>query len=164
MANGARSPLEKPGSSQFPFLSWLTLPKRAAKVSASQQKSRCHARNPSLRPAGVGLLAAVLASGRATIQAPPPPEPIGEVEPAAEPGGPEFAPVARYGRYTLAEPEPMAQQRAPLLQTIDVSMTEDSRATVGDGLRRALKRSGYRLFFPGMIETPMRSAGLSAES
>lgn len=58
----------------------------------------------------------------------------------------------------------MAQQRAPLLQTIGVSMPEDARATVGDGLRRALKRSGYQLFFPGMIETPMRSARSSAES
>lgn len=148
MANGAHSPLEKPDSPQFPFLSWLTLPKRAAKVSASQQKSRFHARNPSLRPAEAGLLAAVLAGGCATIQAPPPPEPIGEVEPAIEPEGHEFAPVARYDRYTLVEPEPRAQQRAPLLQTIDVSMPEDARAAVGDGLRRAPKRSGYRLFFP----------------
>ena len=109
-------------------------------------------------------MAAVLAGGRATIQAPPPREPIGEVEPAVEPEGPEFAPVARYGRHTLVEPEPMTQQRAPLLQTIDVSMPEDARAAVGDGLRRALKRSGYQLFFPGMMETPMRSDRSSAES
>ena len=36
-----------------------------------------------------------------------------------------------------------------LLQTIDVSMPEDARATVGDGLRHVLKRSGYQL-----CETP----------
>lgn len=101
--------------------------------------------HPSLRLAGAGLLAAVLASGCATIQAPLPPEPIGEVEPAVEPEGPEFVPVVRYGRYTLVELAPMAQQRDLLLQTIDVSMPEDARATVGDGLRHVLKRSGYQL-------------------
>jgi len=31
------------------------------------------------------------------------------------------------------------------LQTIDVSMPEDARATVGDGVRHVLKRSGYSL-------------------
>lgn len=44
---------------------------------------------------------------------------------------------------------PTAAQRDLLLQTIDVSMPEDARATVGDGLRHVLKRSGYQL-----CETP----------
>ena len=43
----------------------------------------------------------------------------------------------------------MAAQRDLLVQTIDVSMPEEVRATVGDGLRHVLKRSGYQL-----CETP----------
>ena len=101
--------------------------------------------HPYRRLAGAGLLSAVLTSGCTTIQPPLPPEPIGEVEPAVEPEGPEFVPVVRYGRYTLVELAPMAQQRDLLLQTIDVSMPENVRATVGDGLRHVLKRSGYQL-------------------
>ena len=57
----------------------------------------------------------------------------------------EYIPVVRYARYTLVELAPMAAQRDLLLQTIDVSMPEDARATVGDGLRHVLKRSGYGL-------------------
>ncbi|MER0927365.1 PilL N-terminal domain-containing protein, partial [Pseudomonas aeruginosa] len=57
--------------------------------------------------------------------------------------------LLRYGRYTLVELAPTAAQRDLLLQTIDVSMPEDARATVGDGLRHVLKRSGYQL-----CETP----------
>src|SRR3546814_7760836 len=45
----------------------------------------------------------------------------------------------------LVELAPTAAQRDLLLQTIDVSMPEDARATVGDGLRHVLKRSGYGL-------------------
>ena len=56
-----------------------------------------------------------------------------------------LVPVVRYGRYTLVELAPTAAQRDLLLQTIDVSMPEDARATVGDGLRHVLKRSGYGL-------------------
>jgi len=64
---------------------------------------------------------------------------------APEPEAPEYIPVVRYARYTLVELAPMAAQRDLLLQTIDVSMPEDARATVGDGLRHVLKRSGYGL-------------------
>lgn len=64
---------------------------------------------------------------------------------APEPETPEYIPVVRYGRYTLVELAPNAAQRDLLLQTVDVSMPEDARATVGDGLRHVLNRSGYSL-------------------
>ncbi|AYH07345.1 MULTISPECIES: PilL N-terminal domain-containing protein [Pectobacterium] len=68
-----------------------------------------------------------------------------EVFPPTEHATPDFIPVVRYGRYTLVELAPDAAQRDLLLQVIDVSIPEHSRATVGDGLRHTLKRSGYQL-------------------
>ncbi len=94
---------------------------------------------------GAGLLAAALASGCATPTAPLAPVVVEEIAPAPDPATPEFIPVVRYGRYTLVELAPAAAQRDLLLQTIDVSMPKDARATVGDGLRHVLKRSGYQL-------------------
>ena len=99
----------------------------------------------SRRLVGAGLLAAALASGCATTTAPLVPDAIEEVASIPQPEAPEFIPVVRYGRYTLVELAPTAAQRDLLLQTIDVSMPEDARATVGDGLRHVLKRSGYGL-------------------
>lgn len=93
----------------------------------------------------LGLLWSVLIGGCATTTAPHAPDAIEEVSTALEPEAPEFIPVVRYGRYTLVELAPTAAQRDLLLQTIDVSMPEDARATVGDGLRHVLKRSGYGL-------------------
>ncbi|HBP0979030.1 PilL N-terminal domain-containing protein [Comamonas sp. Y6] len=101
--------------------------------------------HPYRRLVGAGLLTAALVSGCATTTAPLPSEPIEEAAPVLEPETPEFIPVVRYGRYTLVELAPTAAQRDLLLQTIDVSMPEDARATVGDGLRHVLKRSGYQL-------------------
>ncbi len=86
----------------------------------------------------------VLAGGCATT-APVAPDTIEEVSAAPAPEAPEYIPVVRYGRYTLVELAPTAAQRDLLLQTIDVAMPEDARATVGDGLRHVLKRSGYGL-------------------
>lgn len=99
----------------------------------------------SRRLVGAGLLAAALASGCATTTAPLVPNAIEEVASVPEPEASEFIPVVRYGRYTLVELAPSAAQRDLLLQTIDVSMPEDARATVGDGLRHVLKHSGYQL-------------------
>ena len=99
----------------------------------------------SRRLVGAGLLAAALASGCATTTVPLVPDAIEEVASVRQPEAPEFIPVVRYGRYTLVELAPTAAQRDLLLQTIDVSMPEDARATVGDGLRHVLKRSGYQL-------------------
>ena len=99
----------------------------------------------SRRLVGAGLLAAALASGCATTTAPLVPDAIEGVSSAPEPEAPEFIPVVRYGRYTLVEMAPTAAQRDLLMQVIDVAMPEDARATVGDGLRHVLKRSGYGL-------------------
>lgn len=101
--------------------------------------------SPSRRLVGAGLLVAVLVSGCATTMRPPEPDAIEEATPAPQPEAPKYVPVVRYGRYTLGELAPTAAQRDLLLQTIDVSMPEDARATVGDGLRHVLKRSGYQL-------------------
>ena len=98
---------------------------------------------------GAGLLAAAQASGCTTTTAPLVPDAVEAVSTIPESDAPEFIPVVRYGRYTLVELAPTAAQRDLLLQTIDVSMPEDARATVGDGLRHVLKRSGYQL-----CETP----------
>jgi len=103
--------------------------------------------NPlNCRLIGPGLLAAVLAGGCAsTTPAPMEPELVEEAVSPAEFPEPEFIPIIRYGRYTLVELAPAAAQRDLLLQTIDVAMPERARATVGDGLRHVLKRSGYQL-------------------
>ncbi|WP_046482702.1 PFGI-1 class ICE element type IV pilus protein PilL2 [Pseudomonas veronii] len=102
---------------------------------------------PSLqRLVGYSLLAAAAAlTGCATTMAPPAPPDIEETSRVLVLATPEFIPVVRYGRYTLVELAPAAAQRDLLLQIVDVSMPEDVRATVGDGLRHALKRSGYQL-------------------
>lgn len=94
---------------------------------------------------GAGLLAAALAGGCATTTMPLAPAAVEEASEVPGIEAPEFIPVVRYGRYTLVELAPTAAQRDLLLQTIDVSMPEDTRATVGDGLRHVLKRSGYGL-------------------
>ncbi|OZI62794.1 MULTISPECIES: PilL N-terminal domain-containing protein [Bordetella] len=110
-----------------PFPSWFHHPKRRLLAGL------------------LGLIWSALAGGCATTTAPRAPDVIEEVSAPAEVEAPEFIPVVRYGRYTLVELAPTAAQRDLLLQTIDVSMPEDARATVGDGLRHVLKRSGYGL-------------------
>lgn len=104
-----------------------------------------HAISSSRRLVGASLLAAALAAGCTTLTSPQPPDPIQEIEQVPVAETPEFIPVVRYGRYTLVELAPTPAQRDLLLQTIDVSMPEDVRTTVGDGLRHVLKRSGYGL-------------------
>jgi type IV pili sensor histidine kinase/response regulator len=94
---------------------------------------------------GATLLAALLAGGCATTTVPFVPDTIEEVTPAPKPETPDLIPVVRYGRYTLVELAPTAAQRDLLLQVVDVVLPEDARATVGDGLRHVLKRSGYQL-------------------
>src|SRR3546814_11091542 len=63
-------------------------------------------------------------------------------------------PVVRSGRYTLVELAPLAAPRDLLLQIVDVTVPENARASVGDGLRHVLKRRGYRL----SQDTPATSA------
>lgn len=91
------------------------------------------------------LIAAALISGCATSIAPIEAPTLDEVSYAPKPMQPEYIPVVSYGRYTLVELEPLAVQRDLLLQVVDVTMPENARASVGDGLRHVLKRSGYQL-------------------
>jgi len=63
----------------------------------------------------------------------------------AEPEESIFIPVVRQGRYTLVELEPAAAQRDLLLQVVEVALPQGMQATVGDGLRHVLKRTGWRL-------------------
>ena len=93
----------------------------------------------------LGLLLSILAGGCATTTTQISPDVVEEASPTPQPEAAQFIPVVRYGRYTLVELAPMAAERDLLLQTVDVSMPEDARATVGDGLRHVLKRSGYQL-------------------
>ncbi|RTB44119.1 PilL N-terminal domain-containing protein [Pseudomonas aeruginosa] len=103
-----------------------------------------------LRPAcALSLLAILLASGCATVAIPPISDlPEAEEAPADEAlllPEPDFIPVVRYGRYTLVELAPTAAQHDLLLQTVDVVMPDQAQASVADGLRHVLLRTGYRL-------------------
>lgn len=57
----------------------------------------------------------------------------------------DHIPVQRYGRYTLVELRPQADQKDLFLQTIDVDFPGAWVTTVADALRYVLLRSGYRL-------------------
>ncbi|CAB3647936.1 PilL N-terminal domain-containing protein [Achromobacter pestifer] len=103
------------------------------------------------RWAAGGLLAAsTLIAGCVTAPSEPAPaiiEQATEEAPVTQPGlaEPDWIPVVRYGRYTLVELAPGSAQRDLLAQIIDVTMPDTSRADVGEALRYALLRSGYRL-------------------
>lgn len=64
---------------------------------------------------------------------------------ATAPSSPTTVPVVRYGRYSLVELAPGTAQHNLLLQIVDISMPVTMSATVGDGLRYVLLRSGYQL-------------------
>ncbi|ACR67572.1 pilus assembly protein PilL [Edwardsiella ictaluri] len=53
--------------------------------------------------------------------------------------------VVRYDRYLLVSTDPMAVQRDPLSQIIDIRIPAALHPTVADALRYALKQSGYSL-------------------
>tara|TARA_A100001391_G_scaffold65342_1_gene40960 strand:- start:44742 stop:45245 length:504 start_codon:yes stop_codon:yes gene_type:complete len=90
------------------------------------------------------LISAIMAAGCATPTITTPPvEPEVEIPPPQVPS--DWIPIARYGRYTLVEMKPRAAQQNLLLQVVDVSMPSKPDATVGDGLRHVLQRSGYAL-------------------
>lgn len=58
---------------------------------------------------------------------------------------PHPVPVVRYGRYTLVDLKPQTAQEDLLQQVVDISIPGTMSATVGDGMRYLLLRSGYRL-------------------
>lgn len=90
------------------------------------------------------LISVIMAAGCATSTITTPPvEPEVEIPPPQVPN--DWIPIARYGRYTLVELKPQAAQHNLLLQVVDVSMPSKPDATVGDGLRHVLQRSGYTL-------------------
>jgi len=90
------------------------------------------------------LLATAFVSGCATHAVPF--APVVETIPSvAEPENALFIPVVRSGRYTLVELERTAAQRDLLLQVVEVALPQGVQATVGDGLRHVLKRTGWRL-------------------
>ncbi|MBH1655155.1 PilL N-terminal domain-containing protein [Stenotrophomonas maltophilia] len=104
--------------------------------------------SPFSRLAGCGLVAiATPVGGCASNSAPlvTEPPPIEEMVIAPVQAEPEPIPVVRYGRYTFVELAPTTAQRDLHLQVIDVRVPEDARASVGDGLRHVLKRSGYQM-------------------
>jgi len=90
------------------------------------------------------LLATAFVSGCATHAVPHEPV-IEQTVSVAEPEKSIFIPVVRQGRYTVVELEPAASQRDLLLQVVEVALPQGVQATVGDGLRHVLKRSGWRL-------------------
>lgn len=91
------------------------------------------------------LIAAVLISGCTTTTGLTKVPISEEAVTVPESAQPDYIPVIRYGRYTLVELAPLAEQRDLLLQTVDVSIPENASASVADGLRHVLKRSGYQL-------------------
>jgi len=90
------------------------------------------------------LLTTAFVSGCATHAVPPAPV-VEQTVSMVEPEESIFIPVVRQGRYTLVELEPAAAQRDLLLQVIEVALPQGIQATVGDGLRHVLKRTGWRL-------------------
>nr|WP_310615676.1 PilL N-terminal domain-containing protein [Pantoea cypripedii] len=57
--------------------------------------------------------------------------------------------VVRYDRYVLVSTDPIAAQRDPLSQIINISIPASQNPTVADALRYALKQSGYSLCATG---------------
>lgn len=55
-----------------------------------------------------------------------------------------WIPVVRYGRYTLVELSPSADQRNLLDQIMDITMPAGSVTSVGDAVRYLLRQSGFR--------------------
>lgn len=87
-------------------------------------------------------------------RAPASPVPSVEVTQNIQPVSPdEYArptpEVVRYDRYLLVSTDPMEAQRDPLSQIIDIRIPSSLHPTVADGLRYALKQSGYTLCATG---------------
>lgn len=91
--------------------------------------------------------------------------PVHPVETTTE----DHIPVQRYGRYTLVELRPQADQKDLFLQTIDVDFPGAWVTSVADALRYVLLRSGYRLakaqrtaltFSPSLCPQPIRNLAL----
>lgn len=96
------------------------------------------------------LLAATAMAGGCTATtpraaAPAPGSTTAYTTPANWEPGRDFIPVQRRGRYTLVELAPASAQRDLMRQLVETNFPPARKATVGDGLRQVLGRSGYRL-------------------
>jgi type IV pili sensor histidine kinase/response regulator len=98
-----------------------------------------------LRVAGFLSIFTVLVGGCTTPASSRLEAPMTNPESVVEESAPELIPVVQYGRYTLVELTPRMAQHNLLLQVVDVSIPATQHATVGDGLRYVLQRSGYSL-------------------
>lgn len=96
---------------------------------------------PTLHLAKWLFVITALLSGCATTSSPLLPSPNKEASSVPENAEPAFIPVVRYGRYPVVKLAPDAAQCELTLQVIDVALPEDSRSTLGDGLRHVLRRS-----------------------
>lgn len=67
------------------------------------------------------------------------------VQPLVAEGGDAAPEVVRYDRYLLVSTDPMAAQRDPLSQIIDIRIPASTHPTIADALRYALRQSGYAL-------------------
>ncbi|PAU51975.1 hypothetical protein BZL41_26465 [Pseudomonas sp. PIC25] len=94
-----------------------------------------------------GYLTTVLALVGGCASSPPPPgAPVVSTEGSATHAPADWIRVVRYGRYTLVELVPTAEQRNLLEQVVEVSIPSSAEAvTVGEGLRHVLRHTGYRL-------------------
>lgn len=68
------------------------------------------------------------------------------VQPLGDVSSPE---VVRYDRYLLVSTDPLAAQRDPLSQIIDIRIPSSVQPTVADAMRYALRQSGYTLCATG---------------
>lgn len=95
----------------------------------------------------VGYLTTALALvGGCASSSSPPIAPVVSTEGSATHAPADWIPVVRYGRYTLVELVPTAEQRNLLEQAVEVSIPSSAEAvTVGEGLRHVLRHTGYRL-------------------
>lgn len=67
------------------------------------------------------------------------------VQPLVAESGEPAPEVVRYDRYLLVSTDPMAAQRDPLSQIIDIRIPASTHPTIADALRYALRQSGYAL-------------------
>jgi conjugative transfer region protein (TIGR03748 family) len=92
----------------------------------------------------IASLAALVSLPGTTSYATAQATPGNRADPASAPSG--ASPIAsRQGRFALVELEPSVGQRDLLEQVVETDAPNSLHATVGDGLRHLLARSGYRL-------------------
>lgn len=93
----------------------------------------------------------LLLTGCASLPEPlplPPVSPLHLTHNVQKSGGDIYAnvpEVVRYDRYLLVNTDPLAAQRDPLSQVIDIRIPSSLQPSVADGMRYVLQQSGYSL-------------------